>query len=183
MVCGGYSPILINLANNGNDRLTSAAQGVWFDLGATGAPVRTAWTRGGSPIGFLALDRNGNGTIDSGVELFGTKTVRLDGTQGPNGFEALKDLDENHDGKIDQRDTAYTTLQFWIDQNHDGFSQPGELLPLMDAGVLAIGTSYVETRRRDQFGNGYTYLGGAELSNGRQRRVYDVSFVTLAQQP
>lgn len=179
--CGSYSPILINLDNNGNDRLTSAAQGVWFDLGATGSPLRTAWTRGGSAIGFLTLDRNGNGTIDSGAELFGTKTVRLDGTQGPNGFEALKDLDDNHDSKVDQDDAAYTSLQLWIDQNHDGVSQPDELMSLIDAGVRAIGTSYVETRRRDQFGNGYTYLGGAQLSNGRQRRVYDVSFVTLQQ--
>jgi hypothetical protein len=84
------SPILINLANNGYGRLTSPADGVWFDLTARGSAVRTAWTTADSAMGFLVWDRNNNGTIDDGSELFGNATRRQDGSIAANGFDALR---------------------------------------------------------------------------------------------
>lgn len=89
-----YSPILINLraATSDGDHLTSAEHGVWFDINATGQPKRVAWTKRNDDVAFLVLDRNGNGVIDDGTELFGTATVRSDGTRALNGFDALLDL-------------------------------------------------------------------------------------------
>jgi len=131
------SPILINLGgNSADDRLTSAADGVAFDIDADGVAERVAWTSAESPVAFLVLDRNGNGTIDNGLELFGTATRKRDGTIAANGFDALLDLDGGlsaSDGKIDTSDAIYPLLRLWVDRNHNGVSEPNELMTLFDA--------------------------------------------------
>ncbi len=182
------SPILINLASNGwQDDLTSAEDGVLFDLNPNGRPEPIAWTKPNAPAGFLALDRNGNGTIDDGTELFGNYTPMRDGTLAANGFEAINDLDRmpgpgRNDGRIDSRDQVYAQLRLWLDRNHNGISESDELLPLGQAGVNTIFTRYRESRRVDQHGNEYRYVGIAVIErNGRElpRRIYDV-YLNLA---
>ena len=66
-------PIIVDTANDGY-HLTSVEDGVRFDLDADGTPELVAWTRPGSDDAFLAIDRNGNGRIDDGTELFGNHT-------------------------------------------------------------------------------------------------------------
>src|SRR5438094_930917 len=65
--CPSYSncnsPIVINLGTGGY-QLSGKTDPVVFDIGASGTPVRLAWTAAGAPMAFLALDRNGNGMID-----------------------------------------------------------------------------------------------------------------------
>ena len=85
-------PFIVDTARDGY-RLTSVDNGVRFDLNADGVPEQVAWTRRDSDDAFLALDRNGNGRIDDGSELFGNYTPARPDTPGvttPNGFEALK---------------------------------------------------------------------------------------------
>ena len=91
----GYaSPILISLRNNSrNYRLTSAVDGVPFDIDADGVLDQVAWTSTDSDVAFLVLDRNDNGVIDDGSELFGTATRKRDGSLAADGFDALLDLD------------------------------------------------------------------------------------------
>src|SRR4029079_14338651 len=61
------TPILTNTDDNNPDyELTAAGDGVTCDIFADGRPVKLAWTNPASDVGFLALDRNGNGAIDSG---------------------------------------------------------------------------------------------------------------------
>lgn len=183
-VCGPctYSPLLINLSSNtANDRLTSPAMGVMFDLNADGTPEKVAWTSLDSAVAFLALDRNGNGVVDDGTELFGTATRKRDGTRAKNGFDALAEFDLNGDGRIDELDAVYSQLRLWIDANHDGYSESGELTRLREGHVSRVFLDYEESRRRDQFGNRYRFEGKATISQKQavvERRVFDIYLMT-----
>ena len=185
MECNRASPILINLGSNSKeDLLTSAEDGVWFDIKARGTPRRVAWTRTASRVGFLALDRNGNGAIDDGSELFGTATPTGTGACARNGFLALAELDGNNDGRIDKDDPIYSSLRLWIDTNHNG-SESEELMTSQDAGITTLFTEYGEDKRLDRHGNWYRYegtalvrtKGGVEIA----RRVYDVFLIIAFQ--
>lgn len=173
------SPILVKIRNNSaNYNLTSLANGVMFDLAAHGIPMQTAWTRDGAPVGFLVIDKNEDGEITSGAEMFGTATVRNDGTAATNGFEALEDLDENGDGSVDAADSRFGSLRLWFDYNHNGQSERREVLTLDQAGVRAFRTRYEERGRRDRHGNWYRFEGSAETVAGDQLRIFDIYFVT-----
>lgn len=150
----GDSPILIDVAGNGFS-LTSAHNGVDFDLNADGQKERIAWTIYGEDDAWLALDRNANGTIDSGGELFGNIGFE-------NGFLQLTEYDKpqnggNSDGRIDSLDTIFPSLRLWRDLNHNGISEAGELLTLADAGVNDIALDYKKSGRTDRFGNKFRY--------------------------
>jgi hypothetical protein len=137
------------------------ASGVLFDLNANGKPERLAWTAPNSDNSFLALDRNGNGTIDSGAELFGNATAQASSWQ-PNGFAALAEFDRaasggNGDGQITSADAVFSRLLLWRDSNHDGISQAGELYPAGQIGVTAISLNYKVSARRDRYGNLFRY--------------------------
>lgn len=100
-----------------------------------GAPVATDWPTARTP--WLALDRDGDGAITSGAELFGDSTVLPDGRTAVNGFAALAALDANHDGVIDRDDPAFASLLLWSDRDGDHRSSPDELQPLASV-VTAI---------------------------------------------
>jgi hypothetical protein len=180
------SPIIVDTAGR-NFLLTSARDGVRFDIRGDGHPIQIAWTAAGSGNAFLALDRNHNGAIDDGTELFGNFTQQPK-SSAPNGFLALAEFDKaenggNADGIIDARDAVFSHLVLWIDENHDGISQTNELHPLPELGVVAFSLNYKESGRRDEFGNFFHF--GAKLNpNGVPGQskagpwTYDVFLVT-----
>lgn len=172
------SPILLDLGGD-NYRLTSVANGVQFDLRNEGRRRPVAWTRAGVENAFIALDRDGNGRIDNGSELFGNVTPLRSGLLAPNGFIALAEMDENRDGLVDARDAAWSILLLWTDRNHDGWSTEEELQPIAASAVIALETSYQTIGRKDQWGNLYRYRSQFRVSqNGieHQRSCYDVYF-------
>jgi len=141
--------------------LTDIPHGVPFDLRGDGVRRQMAWTAAGSGDAFLALDRNRNGTIDDGTELFGNFTNQPD-SDHRNGFAALAEFDKpenggNGDGIIDARDNVYSSLLLWLDVNHDGLSEPTELHSLSSMGVTAINLHYLTDRYHDHFGNSFKY--------------------------
>lgn len=183
------SPIIIDTTGHGF-HLTSQHNGVIFDLAGTGRPELIAWTDASYDNAFLALDRNGDGRINSGKELFGNFTAQPR-SDDPNGFIALAVYDEsthggNGDGIIDEHDNVWRRLKLWIDENHDGVSQPEELHTLEELGVYSIGLRYVQTRRFDEFGNIFRYKGrinqdGEPRHDPVNKTIFDVFLVTTGQ--
>jgi hypothetical protein len=118
---------------------------------ANGVKIQTGWVRANSDDAFLVRDVNQNGIIDDGSELFGNATRLLDGTQAANGFEALKDLDANHNGVFTPDEDL--SVQLWNDRNANGLSESGEVFPLDRANIVSIDLNYATISERDQFGN------------------------------
>lgn len=175
---GGTSPILIDLEGDGF-LLTGAEAGVAFDMDGDGHSERISWTAATADEAFLALDRDRNGRIDSGLELFGNHTEQP-ATDHPNGFLALAVFDEpglggNGDGRITAEDAVFTELRLWTDANHDGWSDPEELRSLGEVGLQDIGLDYRLLGRRDRWGNGFRYMAHSWVER-QVRQVYDVFF-------
>lgn len=127
-------PLVLDLDGNGYD-LTEAGEGARFDIDADGQLDRTAWVKGGDAL--LVLDRNGNGRIDDGRELFG------DQNGAANGFLELAKFDRNKDGRIDQRDPVFRALQLYRDLNGDGAIQAKELASLPEMGIASLDLRFI----------------------------------------
>ncbi len=175
-----YSPLVLDLKGNGFS-ISSAENGVDFDLNATGEKIRTAWTLG-SDDALLVRDINRNGQIDSGAELFGSATLMADGSRAPNGFEALRQFDLNQDNTITSKDAVFNELRLWIDGNHDGIAQASELQSLSRWGVQSINLKYIEMMEVDPYGNETRQRSTYQMVSGRQRftrQIIDIWFSTI----
>jgi len=174
----GSSPIILDVDGKGFF-LTNINDGIKFDIYGTGHLIQMGWTALGSSNAFLALP-GVDGLVHNGTQLFGNHTPQPTSST-PNGFSALGVYDDpanggNGDGIIDARDAVFASLRLWVDANHDGISQPEELHTLPSLGVTSISLNYKESRKTDQFGNGFRYrarVNGGDLG----RTAYDVFFV------
>lgn len=120
-----------------------------FDLDADGTTEKISKVGAGS--GLLALDKNGNNSIDNGSELFGTRSG--------NGFKDLAAYDQDNNNWIDENDAVYGQLRLWIQD-----SEKGQLLTLKQANIGAIFLGNVDSPY--QITPGQTNGGGEIKSTG-----------------
>ncbi len=174
-------PIVIDVAGNGFD-LTDAGNGTSFDHNADGISESIAWIAAGSDDAFLVLDRDHDGIVNNGLEWFGNFTQQT-ASPRPNGFAALKEFDTrpnggNEDGMISEADAVYPFLRLWHDANHNGVSEPEELLTLPQVGLKSISLDYKVLPKRDKFGNRFRYRAKLTWDDKKSpsRWAYDVFF-------
>lgn len=132
------SAIVLDL--NDNNILTSN-ENIFFDFNGDNFKELSRWIEDGD--GFLVIDKNKNGKIDNGFELFGNNTLarttfnRLN-KNALDGFDELKKFDDNKDNKIDKNDKIFNDLMIWKGTAKGVDSLEFEFLPLTKAGILSI---------------------------------------------
>ncbi len=172
---GARSPLVVDLDGDGVETVT-AEGGVYFDHDANGFKENSGWV--GQDDGILVRDINGNGQIDNGTELFGNNSVLSSGEKAVNGFEALKELDDNNNGIFDANDKAWNEVKFWQDKNFNGMVDDGELLTLEQAGITGINLDYTNQENIDENGNNHKQTGTFIKTDGTTGAIDDVWFDT-----
>ena len=168
------SPLVVDLDGDGKIETVSTDGNIHFDFDSNQKIENSGWI--GKNEGFLVRDINGNGQIDNGTEMFGNHTVLQNGKNAVNGFEALKDLDSNGNGKFDAEDDAWSQVKVWRDANTNGIVDSGELLTLEQAGIESINLKYDYQKEADENGNLEIQQGTFNRTDGTTGKVSDVWF-------
>ena len=162
-------PLVFDLDGDGIELLGLDA-GVTFDLFGSPARENTGWV--GPSDALLAMDLDGSGAIESLTEIF---SDRFGGVSFPSSLDALRSLDTNADGMIDNSDPSFGDILLWQDANSDGLSSKEELRTLTDHGIVAIDLDADEESRL-VLGNRIDATGKFEFEDGSSGTYAQVTF-------
>mgnify|MGYP006278634207 CR=1 FL=1 len=163
----GITPLVIDLNGDGVQTVARSASIGSFDLLGNGSKISSGWLSGSD--GFLAVDSNSNGSIDSINELFG-------GLNKGDGFAKLANYDSNSDGVVNASDAEFASLKIWQDANGNHATDAGELISLADAGIVSLNVSFIEVPEIDAQGNLHLERSSVVMANGSARDMTDVYF-------
>ena len=167
-------PLVLDLDDDGLETTgINATNPIFFDHNADGIKTATGWVN--ADDAFLVLDKNTNGLIDNGSELFGDAMLKSNGQLAVDGFDALRDLDSNADGKIDNGDAQFANLRLWRDLNQDGISQSNELFTLNNQNIATINVDSSDHSQILSNGNQLADLGSFSKSDGSSGTLGEVS--------
>lgn len=175
-----YDPITLDLNKDGKIDTTDLDNGVYFDHNGDKVAMKTSWI--GKEDGLLVHDRNNNGIIDDGSELFGNFTPLNpnnnlnDKNLAVNGYHALKSYDMNNDGIIDSNDEIYKHLKVWQDINGDGISQENELKTLEQANIKSLNLAFSNIDKDLDNGNNLMFEGNYTDNEGKEHKMADINF-------
>ena len=158
---GGSTPLVLVLP--GATLEYEPARTAAFDI--AGGCLSQDWPSASTP--WLALDLDGNGSIDDGRELFGSGTVLRSGRRAEHGFAALAELDANGDGVISAEDPRFAELVLWADHDGDRRSNHSEHTGLLAAGVLSIPVAFDREVGCDDRGNCGIERASVSLAQGQ----------------
>ena len=174
----GINPVSITASDKKSGSNNNESGGAYFDHNGDGVSHRSSWIS--KEDGILAYDRNGNGNIDDGSELFGnfTQIKDKDGNQrlAKDGYEALKEFDSNNDGLIDNKDDKFKDLKIWQDANSNGISDEGELKSLDELGIASLSLNHNEVNEDLGGGNTLSLKGSYIKKDGTAHSMGDLNF-------
>ena len=166
-------PLALDLNGNGIETLAADGHaGAMFDHERNGIRTGTGWVH--SNDGILVYDRNGDGKINNGGELFGDNTLLKGGSTAAHGFAALAELDENGDGKVDAADKTFSKLGVWRDLNHNGISEEGEIFALKDLRIKSLNLGYTQADKDLGNGNTLAEVGSYTDEDGNEHIMGDL---------
>ncbi|MFZ6007976.1 MAG: NlpC/P60 family protein, partial [Nitrospirota bacterium] len=166
-------PLMLDLDGDGVISTLGTDAGIHFDHDGNGFKELSGWVAPGD--GMLMLDRDADGSLDNGSELFGDFTPLSNGMLAVNGFQALAQFDSNGDGKIDASDPIWSQLKVWQhDPEATDLGDPdtsGIMKTLDEIGIKAIYLDSTITNRTDEAGNTETRTGSFEWTDGRTSAI------------
>ncbi|WP_165091006.1 calcium-binding protein [Neisseria yangbaofengii] len=165
-----YDPLVLDLDGDGIETVgTQGYKGALFDHNSDGIRTSTGWIS--ADDGLLVIDRNSDGLINNGGELFGDGTVLKDGSNAAHGYAVLAEFDTNSDGKVDAQDADFAKLKVWRDLNQDGVSQEGELFTLAELNIQSLDVAYQDVDTCLGNGNILAQKGSYPLTGGMNRKT------------
>jgi hypothetical protein len=159
-------PLVLDLSGTGIHVTALSDSAPMLDMRGNGFAVHTGWV--GAEEGILVLQQPGETGIPTITEMLGGP--------GAEGFAALAQYDANGDGIIDANDPIYSQLRIWVDRNHNGAVDAGELETLAQAGIASISLAATTQTGDTQAGNTITATGSFTRSDGTTGAIADVNF-------
>ena len=168
---GYLDAIVLDLDRDGIETKRFSKTKARFDMNGDGIADDTGWTT--SRDGFLVVDRNENGRIDDGSEL----SFYLDAPEARSAMQGLASFDTNGDGLVSVLDERFGELKVWVDADHDGRSDTGELRTLADHGIVSISLRAAASEDTNKVGRNVLLSTAVfNFADGSMGTVGDVAF-------